>query len=184
MKPVSQGWRPAVLVLGLLAFADSARAADRPGLFLVADDANLFSGEAKKQAEKKLANTKFDGGLNFNVSTYKEMPASWKKKHDAATDKGQIFTEWARSVAAGDKAKGPFVLICMKPGHTVVLADEETVNRGFGRTSEGAVLKILDTALKEAAKKEGDEKTKHRDAALLKATDYIVNELKGTKVRP
>ena len=184
MKLVARNWKAAALVVGLFAFAGVAGAADRPGLFLVADDANLFSADAKKQAEKKMAGTKFDGGLNFNVSTYKEMPASWKKKHDEASDKGRVFTEWAKSVATGDKAKGPFVLICLKPGHTVVLADEETVNRGFGRTSEGAVLKIFDTALREAAKKDGDERTKHRDAALLKATDYIVNELKGTKIRP
>jgi hypothetical protein len=184
VKLVSRNWRPALLAVGLFTFAGLANAADRPGLFLVADEANLFSAEAKKQAEKKLAGTKFDGGLNFNVSTYKEMPASWKKKHDEASDKGRVFLEWARTVATGDKAKGPFVLICMKPGHTVVLADEETVNRGFGKTAEGAVRKIFDTALREAAKKDGDEKTKHRDAALLKATDYVVSELKGTKVRP
>ena len=170
------------LVVGL--FAGAAGAADRPGLFLVADDAGVFSADAKKQAEKKLAGTKFDGGLNFNLSTYKEMPAEWKKKYDGAADKGPVMREWAKTIATGDKAKGPFVLICMKPGFTVVLADEETVNRGFGKTSEGAVLKIFDTAMREAAKKDGDEKIKHRDAALLKATDYVVSELKGTKIRP
>ena len=72
----------------------------------------------------------------------------------------------------------------MNPGRTLVLADEETVNRGFGRAAEGAVAKIFDTALKEAAKLDGDEKTRHRDAALLKAADYVVGELKGTKVKP
>jgi hypothetical protein len=167
-----------------LAFAGPATAADKAGLFLVADDANLFSAEAKKQAEKKMAGTKFDHGLNFNVSTYKELPANWKKKHDDASDKAAVMREWAKSIATGDKAKGPFVVICMKPGYTAVLADTETVNRGFNKTAEGAVHKIFDTALKEAAKKEGDERTKHRDAALLKATDYVISELKGSKVRP
>ncbi len=167
----------------LLALCGPARGADKPGLFLVADEAGLFSADAKRQAEKKLAGTKFDGGLNFNVNTYKEMPASWKKKYDDASDKDRVVNEWARSVATGDKAKGPFVLICLNPGRTVVLADEETVNRGFKKTAEGAVVKIFDTALKEAAKLDGDEKVKHRDAALLKAADYIVGELKGTKVK-
>lgn len=171
-------------IVALFALAGVAGAAERPGLFLLVDDASLFSAGAKKQAEKKMAGTKFDGGLNFNVSTVKEMPAEWKKKYDDATDKGKVLRDWGKSVALADKAKGPFVLICMKPGVTVVLADEETSNRGFNRTAEGAVLKIFDTALREAAKKDGDEKTKHRDAALLKVTDYVVSELKGTKVRP
>lgn len=167
----------------LLALATASGAADKPGLFLVVDDAGLFSADAKKQSERKLANTKFDHGLNFNLTTVKEMPTEWKKKFDEAGDKDRIVQEWARSVATKDKAKGPFVLICMSPGRTVVLADEETVKRGFGKAAEGAVFKIFDTALKEAAKKDGDEKTKHRDAALLKATDYVVGELKGTKVK-
>ncbi|MBN9121072.1 MAG: hypothetical protein J0I06_18290 [Planctomycetes bacterium] len=172
------------LVAGLGAFVGTAGAADKPGLFLASDDASLFSAEAKKQAERKMSGTKFGSGLNFNVSTVQELPAAWKKKYDDATDKGKVMRDWAKSVATKDKAKGPFVLICMKPGYTVVLADEETVNRGFTREAEGAVQKIFDTALREAAKLNGDEKTKHRDAALLKATDYIVSELKGTRVRP
>lgn len=170
-------------VVALLALTAGAGAADKPGLFLVVDDAGIFSADAKKQAERKLANTKFDHGLNFNVTTVKEMPAEWKKKYDEAGDKDRIVQEWARSVATKDKAKGPFVLICMSPGRTVVLADEETVKRGFGKAAEGAVVKIFDTALKEAAKLSGDEKTKHRDAALLKAAEYVVGELKGTKVK-
>lgn len=167
----------------LLALAAASGAADKPGLFLVADDAGLFSADAKKQAERKLANTKFDHGLNFNLTTVKAMPLEWQKKYDEAGDKERVAREWARTLATKDRAKGPFVLICMSPGRTVVLADEETVNRGFGKAAEGAVLKVFDTALREAAKKDGDEKTKHRDAALLKATEYVVNELKGTKVK-
>lgn len=176
--------KPLVTTVALVLAGAPAVAADKPGLFLVADDAGLFSAEAKKQAEKRMAGTKFDRGLNFNVSTYKELPANWQKKYDEASDKSAVMRDWARSIATGDKAKGPFVLVCMKPGYTVVLADEETTKRGFTKTAEGAVFKIFDTALKEAAKKDGDERTKHRDAALLKATDYIVGELKGTKVRP
>lgn len=170
--------------LALAVFVAPARAADKPGLFLVVDDAQLFSTDAKRQAEKRLAGTKFDGGLNFNLTTVKEMPAEWKKKYDEAGDKERIVREWAKAIATKDKAKGPFVLICMSPGRTLVLADEETVKRGFGKTAEGAVVKMFDTALKEAAKLDGDERTKHRDAALLKAADYVVGELKGTKVKP
>jgi hypothetical protein len=178
-------WAPATaLAVVLFASAGAAVAADKPGLFLMVDDAGLFSAEAKKQAEKRMSGTKFDGGLNFNVSTVKELPTEWKKKYDDAGDKEKVMRDFAKSLATKDKAKGPFVVICLKPGLTVVIADEETANRGFSRTTEGAVLKMFDTALKEAAKKEGDERTKHRDAALLKATDYVISELKGTKVRP
>ncbi len=174
-------WAVVALAVGLS--AGPAIATDKPGLLLVVDDAGLFSAEAKKQAEKKMSGTKFDHGLNFNVTTVKEMPAEWKKKYDDG-DKDRVMRDWAKSVATKDRAKGPFVLICMKPGYTVVLADEETVNRGFGQTSSGAVQKIFDTALKEAAKKDGDERTRHRDAALLKATDHVISEMKGTKVKP
>ena len=180
-----RSWAPAAaLAVALFAPTNVAVAADKPGLFLMVDDAGLFSAEAKKQAEKRMSGTKFDGGLNFNVSTVKELPAEWKKKYDDAGDKQIVMRDFAKSLATKDKAKGPFVLICLKPGFTVVIADEETANRGFSRTTEGAVVKIFDTALKEAAKKEGDERTKHRDAALLKATDYVISELKATKVRP
>jgi hypothetical protein len=176
-----------VLVTGALAIPSGAvRAADLPGTFYVFDDANLFSTEAKKQAAKKMDGQKFDHGLHFTVDTYKEMPAEWKKKYDDASDKdkGKVMRDWAVSAATAQKSKGPYVLICMKPGRTVVLADEETTKRGFGQSKEDEVLKIFDTAMRESAKQDGESKTKTRDAALVKATEYIINDLKGTKVVP
>jgi hypothetical protein len=142
VKLVARSW-VAALAIGLFAgAAATAGAADKPGLFLAVDDANLFSAEAKKQAEKKMSGTKFDHGLNFNVTTVKELPAEWKKKYDEASDKSKIMLEWAKSVATGDKAKGPFVLICLRPGYTAVLADEQTVNRGFRRFSTPRCAKL------------------------------------------
>ena len=156
----ARSWAPAAaLAVALFAPTSVTVAADKPGLFLMVDDAGLFSAEAKKQAEKRMSGAKFDHGLNFNVSTVKELPAEWKKKYDDAGDKEKVRRDFAKSLASKDKAKGPFVVICMKPGFTEVLTDEETANRGFSRTTEGAVVKIFDTALKEAAKKEGDERT-------------------------
>ena len=177
------------LVVGLLAVpaligAAPPPAVDLPGLMKIVDEAGLFSTDAKTEAEKKMSAAKFHRGLHFNVETQKEMPAEWKKKYDDATDKAKVVKDWAKSIATGEKAKGPFVVICMKPGWTLVLTDEESVNRGFGKTSEEAVRKIFDAALKEAAKQEGETRTKTRDAALLKATDYVINDLKGTKVVP
>src|SRR3954471_24810089 len=111
------------LALAVPLFASAeVRAADKPGLFLMVDDAGLFSAEAKKQAEKRMSGTKFDGGLNLNVSTVKELPAEWKKKYDDAGDKQKVMRDFAKSLATKDKAKGPFVLICLKPGFTEVLA--------------------------------------------------------------
>jgi uncharacterized protein len=191
MKLLTKGWLTVATLLagGLLAMpapvgAEDKPAVDLPGLMNIVDEAGLFSTDAKTQAEKKMGAAKFNRGLHFNVETQKEMPAEWKKKYDDATDKAKVVKDWAKSIAKGDKAKGPFVLICMKPGWTVVLADEESVNRGFGKTSTEAVQKIFDTALREAAKQEGETRTKTRDAALLKATDYVINDLKGTKVVP
>jgi hypothetical protein len=163
--------------------AGLAIAAETSGALHLFDEADLFTADVKKQAEKRFAGTKFEGGLHLNVSTYKEMPAEWKKKFDDASDKNKltVVTDWAKSVATNDKAKGPFVLICLRPGYTVVLVDEETDNRGFSRAKKEELRKILDTGLKDAAKKDGDERTKLRDAALLKAIDYVSTELKGTK---
>jgi hypothetical protein len=170
-------------VVALVAPSGAARAADQPGTFNAFDDANLFSTDAKKQAAKKVEGQKFDHGLQITVDTYKEMPAEWKKKYDSG-DKAKVARDWAIAAATVQKAKGPYVLVCMKPGLTVVLADEETVKRGFTKAKEDEVQKIIDTAMRESAKQEGDARAKTRDAALLKATEYITKELKGTKVVP
>jgi hypothetical protein len=170
------------LLAGLFAPFGAATAADSPGTFHVFDDAGIFSTDGKKQATKKLEGQKFDRGLHVTVDTYKEMPADWKKKFDAATDKAKVVKDWAIAAAQAQRAKGPFVLICMKPGYTVVIADEETVKRGFTKSEEDEVRKIFDTALRDAAKLDPDKKTEVRDAALLKATEYIIKSLKGTKV--
>jgi uncharacterized protein len=172
----------AVAFLAGLFAPGAARAADMPGTFHAFDDAGIFSTDGKKQVTRKLEGQKFDRGLHFTVDTYKEMPADWKKKFEAAPDKMKVMKDWAIAAAQGQKAKGPFVLICMKPGLTVVIADEETVKRGFKQADSDEVRKIFDTGLREAAKLDPDKRTEARDAALLRATDYLIKTLKGTKV--
>jgi hypothetical protein len=172
----------AVALLGGLFAPGAALAADMPGTFHAFDDANIFSTDGKKQATKKLEGQKFDHGLHFTVETFKEMPSDWKKKYDDASDKAKVMKDWAIAAATAQKAKGPYVLICMKPGFTVVITDEETAKRGFKHTDSDEVRKIFDTALREAAKLEAEKRTEARDAALLKATDYVIKTLKGTKV--
>lgn len=172
----------AVALLGGLFAPQTARAADMPGTFHAFDDAGIFSTDGKKQATKRMEGQKFDHGLHFTVETVKEMPSDWKKKFDAASDKAKVMKDWAIAAATAQKAKGPYVLICMRPGFTVVIADEETTKRGFKQADSDEVRKIFDTALREAAKLEADKRTEARDAALLKATDYLIKTLKGTKV--
>jgi hypothetical protein len=174
----------AVLVGGFVVSPVAARAADLPGTFHAFDDASVFSTEVKKQVDKKLGSEKFDHGLHFTIDTYKEMPTEWKKKFDDAADKGKVVRDWAVAAATAQRSKGPYVLICVKPGWVIVIADEETVKRGFSKTKEDELRKIFDTALREAAKQEGDTKTKTRDAALLKAMEYVIDQLKGTKGTP
>lgn len=172
---------PAALIAAIFA-PSSALAADMPGTFHAFDDAGIFSTDGKKQATKKLEGQKFDRGLHFTIETVKEMPSDWKKKYDAATDKAKVMKDWAIAAATAQKAKGPYVLICMRPGNTVVLVDEETLKRGFKKADSDELRKIFDTGLREAAKLDPDKRTEARDAALLKAIDYLIKTLKGTKV--
>jgi uncharacterized protein len=176
----------AVLVGGVLAVPTPARASaeakELPGALQVYDDANVFSADAKKQAEKKMSAAKFDRGLHFTVETFPAIPE--QKKQQYKTDgKSKFFKEWAKTQANGDRARGPYVLICMDPGYTEVVLDTETSNRGFDQSNTTALEEIFNSAFIEAAKKPTKaEKVSTRDAALLKATDYVISDLKGTKV--
>lgn len=166
----------------------SKSGAEIPGSARITDEAALFSNDAKHQAEQRMANARFDRGLHFHVDTYKALPADVKARYDAAgPDKARFMKDWAKTVATGDRAKGPYVLICQKPGWTVVLIDEETVNRGFGKGEEDHIKSLFDNAMKAAGAKENanaprDEVVRIRDAALLQATDYVIADLRGTKV--
>jgi hypothetical protein len=186
MKLLSKGRASlAALVAGgvLALFAPAARAADIAGTAHITDGAGLFSSDAKRQAENKMSSAKFDRGLHFSVDTHKVAPPEWKSRYDAAGDKTQVVKDWAKSIAKGDREKGPFVFITQAPkGHTVALIDSESVNRGFGKSDEDELIRIFDTAMRDAARKPADEATRIRDAALLRATDYVVNDMKGTKV--
>ena len=183
MKLLTQRWvTVAALMAGGLLAPSTARAADLPGSMVITDEAGLFSADAKRQAEQKMSAAKFDRGLHFNVDTHKSLPADMQKEYDATADKAAVMKRWAKSIASGDKAKGPYVLICLKQGWTVVLIDEESVNRGFGKADEDKIRTTFDTAMKDGAHKQGEERLKIRDAALLSATDYVINDMRGTKV--
>ena len=186
MKLMLKGWATvAALLAGGLVATNTANAADLPGRMHIVDDAALFSSDAKTQAAKKMSAAKFDRGLHFSVDTHSAIPAEWKSKYDAAKDKVSVIKDWAKSVAKGDKENGPYIFITLKPkGYTVVLIDTQSVNRGFGKSEEDELQHIFDTALRAAAEegKTADEQRSLRDGALLKATDYVINDMKGSKV--
>lgn len=189
MKLLSKGRASlAALVAGgvLALFAPPARAskaeADLPGAMTIHDEAGIFSADAKRSAQDKMGAAKFNRGLHFTVDTHKHAPADLKAKLKAGESKDKLMKDWAKSLATGDRAKGPYVLICMDPGYTEVILDEETLNRGFTQANTSELQRIFNSALIEAGKKPPAERVGIRDAALLRATDYVINDLRGTKV--
>src|SRR5262249_23006460 len=153
-----------------------------PGQLRVFDDAHLFSNDAVKQAERKLVETKFDHGFHFTVDTYPEIPADRKSGYSKDKER-EFFKSWAQQAATGDKARGVYVLICMKPGWVEVLSDEESKNRGFNSAKAGELHKIFFDALTASAhNKTAEEQKQLRDKSLLDATDYVSKEVQGTKV--
>ncbi len=186
MKLLTKGWATlAALVAGglLTLTAGTARAADIPGRMTIHDDAHLFSEGAKRDAERRMSAARFDRGLHFHVDTYKSVPADRLSAYNAASNKNEYVYRWAQDVATGDKAKGPYTLIVMSPnGHTQVVLDTETRNRGFDDANRRHVAEIFNKAFLESAKKPVEERQAIRDRALLEATDYVINDLKGTKV--
>lgn len=187
MKLLTKGWAilAALLVGGVLAVAPPALAeaapAELPGRMQIHDEAGLFSDDAKDQAEKRMSDTKFHHGLHFTVDTHKAIPESKKAQYNP-DQKARFFKEWAKELARGDRAKGPYVLICMNPGWTEVVVDEESVNRGFSHTKASELKAIFNSALIDAGKKPPTERTPVRDAALLAGTNFVVDNMKGTHV--
>jgi len=173
----------AVLVGGLVAVPalGSKVTGQLPGSLRVHDEAGLFSDGAVREAETKLSDARFDHGFQLTVDTYQEIPADRRASYDPAR-KADFFRDWARSVATGDKARGIYVLICMKPGYTQVLVDVETENRGFTKAKATELRDIFDAGLQEAAKLEGAARTARRDKTLTDAAAYVVREITGTTV--
>src|SRR5437762_9614482 len=178
----------AVVAGGLVAapaLADKA-SQSHPGVLHVFDNANLFSAEGIKKAESAMSATSFDRGLVFTVETFRDVPDDRKAEYEAAKGdpgkKAAFFESWAKSLATGDKAKGPYVLICVNANWTQVIADVESKNRGFSQENTRALHKIFDDAMREGGHKQAEERTAIRDAGLLRGTEYVVNDLKGTKV--
>ncbi|HEV3439347.1 MAG TPA: hypothetical protein VG122_18420, partial [Gemmata sp.] len=176
----------ALLGGGLIALPASASPEkNESGSMQVIDDAKLFSSDAIAQAEKKMSATKFDHGFHFTVDTYKELPPDRKSGYSKGMEKEkekEFFKSWATSTVRTDKDKGPYVLICLNPGWVEVIEDKESKNRGFTPADVTHLKKIFFDAMIASARKTPDEQKAIRDKALLDATDYVINEVSGTKV--
>lgn len=178
----------AVLAGGLIAAPALASKASEshPGVLHVFDNAKIFSAEGVKKAEAVMSGVTFDRGLNFTVDTYAKVPDDRRAEYEAvkgdAAKKRAFVDAWAKSMAKGDRAKGPYALICMEAAVVTVEVDVESKNRGFSHDNAVALAKTFETAMKESSNKPDAEKVAIRDAALVRATEYVVNDLKGTKV--
>ena len=64
----------------------------------------------------------------------------------------------------------------------VVLTDKESRNRGFTVDNERKLRDDIRKGLKDAASKPEDQKAGARDKVLTLAVDYVVSDLKGTRV--
>ncbi|MBX9580986.1 MAG: hypothetical protein K2X87_11815, partial [Gemmataceae bacterium] len=181
MKQLLMLLAAAGVAVGLTAAPARADKVQQPGALHVYDDAKLFSPDAEGKAKAVLSGTKFDHGLTLTVDTYPEIPADRRGSYDPAK-KAAFFESWARSLYKGDRAKGIYVLVCMNPGWTEVLVDEESKNRGFDKGNAEQLRAIFDKAMRESARKPPAEQAAIRDAALVRAAEYVTNDVKGTTV--
>ena len=178
----------AALVCGLIALPVSAQPkkkepVKKPGALHVYDGGSLFTNSAIDKAKAAMGKTVFERETALTVETFATIP-----KDKTAPEKGEeakFFTNWAKSEAALDKAKGVYVLVCRSPGYVTVLVDKASRDRGFSNENEQKLRDILLASFKEAsqAKKDGksdEEQFKIRDKALSGAADYVSSVLKGT----
>jgi uncharacterized protein len=178
---VAIGGLLAALVAGP-AFAETVPPYPHPGQLTVNDQANLFTAKAEENAKEEMKGTRFKYHVHFTVETFKVVPAERLSDYNSATDKNKYVLEWAKANATGDKAKGPYVLIVLNPsGHTQVVLDAGSRSRGHGDAEQLAIARIFDTAMKEAAGKPPADAEVIRDKALLDATDYVRQNVAGTK---
>jgi len=190
MNVITKGWAmlAALLAGGLLAVPTPALAASdlKDGTLHIYDQGKLFTDSGTDKAKSTFGNVKFDHGLTLTIDTYQFIPDD-KKSGYKEENKAKFFKDWAVALATGDKERGIYVLVCRSPGYVEVIADKTTRERGFSNENEQKVRDLLLTSFKEAAKvakdgKSDEEQSKIRDVGLQAAVDYVIKDLKDTKV--
>jgi hypothetical protein len=152
----------------------------KPGALHVYDGGSLFTEKGIDKAKAAMGKALFERETGLTVETHAGVPKD-RKLPDEPGERARFFESWAKSAAAGDRAKGVFVLVCRSPGYVQVIVDKTTRDRGFTAENEQRLREMLLDAFKAAAKEADDaKKLEARDKALGAATDYIASVLKGT----
>ncbi len=180
----------AALVGGLIALPVSAIALPqkkeppkKPGVLHVYDGGAMFTETAIDRAKVAMEKTQFAHETALTIDTHSAIPKD--KTAPTEGEKAKFFQDWAKSAAAGDRAKGVYVLVCRSPGYVVVICDKSTRDRGFSAANEQRLREILLDGFKQAAKETEDKKKfEARDKVLSAAGDYVTSVLKDTVRTP
>lgn len=177
-----------VLTAAALGLAATPALADKiskqPGNLTVYgnDSAKLFTQEGIDKAKAVLSGTQFDHGLSVTVDTYSKIPENKRSGYNDAK-KEQFFRSWAKELATSDRAHGIYILVCRHPGEVTILMDDQTRDRGFTVNNEKELRDTLLKGFREAKGKPEAEEFAQRDSALKSAMEFIVSDLKDTKVQ-
>ncbi len=183
----------ALLVVGLSAPAALASKAEsakpQDGVMKVEDRAELFTASGIDTAKAKFDGTTFKSSTHLTVVTRNAVPDS-KKKDFTATNNDRaklkpLFADWAKQIAQEERATGILVLVYVhneKFWVTAVADKAMDVHRNFTDANASMFERKLLTAVETAQKQTGDEAKKTRDAGLLEATSYVIDELKDTSL--
>jgi uncharacterized protein len=180
-----------VALLGVAAFAPAALASKEPpppskGEMKVHDDAGLFSPESVVKAEAKFDGITFKSPTHLTVRTVKNVPSDRKRDFEKAKDstekRHEFMAAWAKELAQAEGDRGVVVLVCDEARSIEVISDRQTdVNRQFSDADAKRVHEILSDGFKEAnAAKTDDEKRTVRGESLVRATDFVIAQLRNT----
>ena len=182
----------ALLVVGLTApaaLAGKASEAAKPqdGVMHVEDKAGVFTESGIDTAKAKFDGTTFNTRTHLTIVTLSSVPESKKSAFDETKkDKSkasQFFSEWAKDLAKSRKEMGAFVLVYIDGSSFFVkaVADKSfDLHRHFTDKKDRELESKLIGAFRSAKAQSGDEAKKTRDAGLLEATTYVIDELKDT----
>lgn len=178
-----------VLAGGGLTPLARAESAPSPGQMRVEDNAGAFTPEGVKKAERAFSGATFPSPTRFTVVTVgdKDVPESKKADFEAAKkdrkQAGPFFSNWTRDLARKEREKGVFALVYSQGDKFFVdvITDRETdVYRHFSDSAARKLSEALQAGFREAKGKPADQAKAAHDAALLAATNVVIDQLKNT----
>ncbi|MCZ2343815.1 MAG: hypothetical protein LC104_18760, partial [Bacteroidales bacterium] len=169
----------------LLLLTQAATAAPpAPGILNVRDDAKLFTAKGVAAAQSQFEKTTFPQSTHLTFATVQAIPAEKQAEFDKAVknslSRGQFFDAWARELAKKDQETGVFVLMFDdgKRFITRVVADRLSSGaRGFTSADAQTLTQTLNAGSQAALNKPTEEAQSLRDEALLKAVDFVAQQL-------